>query len=140
MLSLKKIKLLVPSVIVAVLMIINGASASEIDLKIPSLDVGYDILGYAINGSQILFYGLIICVLGLIFGLVEFVKIKAMPAHKSMLDVSALIYSTCRTYMKQQAKLLVILELFIAVCIFYYFYVLQETPLAKVLTILAWSI
>ncbi len=117
-----------------------SASASEIDLNIPSLDVGYHIWGLDITGAQILLYGMGVCVLGMFFGWYEFAKIKKMPAHKSMLDVSATIYETCKTYMKQQAKLLVLLELFIAVCIFYYFYVLNATPLPKVGTILLWSV
>ena len=104
------------------LALMQGAYASEIDLKIPSLDVGYNIWGYAVTGSQILMYGIGICVLGMIFGFYEFVKIKKMPAHESMLNVSNLIYETCKTYMKQQAKLLLLLEVFIAACIFYYFF------------------
>lgn len=140
MLSLKKIGVLTSAVLLMLAAFSGSASASEIDLNIPSLDVAYNIFGYAISGSQILLYGLGICVLGLLFGWYEFIKIKNLPAHKSMLDISNLIYSTCKTYMKQQAKLLVILELFIAACIFYYFYGLQSTPLPKVLTILGWSI
>lgn len=57
-----------------------------------------------------------------------------------MLKISNLIYETCKTYMKQQAKLLLLLEIFIAACIFYYFFYLNATPLPKVLTILGWSI
>lgn len=140
MLSLKKIGMAVLTLMLAAGLSAGNVSASEIDLNIPSLDVGYNIFGYAITGSQILLYGLSICVLGLIFGLYEFVKIRKMPAHESMLKVSSLIYTTCKTYMKQQAKLLVLLEAFIAVCIFYYFFVLQATPLPKVLTILLWSV
>ncbi|MFV0625746.1 MAG: sodium-translocating pyrophosphatase [Alphaproteobacteria bacterium] len=118
----------------------RNASASEVDLILPSLDVTYTIFGYNIIGSNILFYGLGICVLGFVFGLYEFYKIKALPAHKSMLAVSETIYETCKTYMKQQAKLLVVLELFIAACIFYYFYFLSGIPMVKVLNILAWSV
>ena len=117
-----------------------SAMASEIDLKVPSLDVAYNIFGWSVTGSQLLFYGMGICVLGMIFGLVEFFSIKKMPAHKLMLNVSNTIYETCKTYMKQQAKLLVVLELFIAACIFYYFFYLNSTPMSKVLTILMWSI
>ena len=76
----------------------------------------------------------------MIFGFYEFVKIKKMPAHESMLNVSNLIYETCKTYMKQQAKLLLLLEVFIAACIFYYFFYLNATPLPKVMTILGWSV
>ena len=117
-----------------------SAMASEIDLKVPSLDVVYNIFGWSVTGSQLLFYGMGICVLGMIFGLFEFFSIKKMPAHKLMLNVSNTIYETCKTYMKQQAKLLVVLELFIAACIFYYFFYLNATPMSKVLTILMWSI
>ena len=119
---------------------VTGAAASEIDLKIPSLDVDYNFWGHTITGSQILLYGLIICGLGFIFGLYEFFKIKKMPVHKSMANMAALIYETCKTYMKQQAVLLVILEAFIAVCIFYYFFGLNGTPLPMVLNILLWSV
>ena len=140
MMNLKKISNFAFALLLTTVFLIGNACASEIDLKIPSLDVNYNIFGYAITGSNILFYGMIICILGLLFGFWEFTKIKKMPAHKAMLDVSNMIYETCKTYMKQQAKLLVVLELFIAVCIFYYFFYLNATPMSKVLTILSWSI
>lgn len=138
--SLKKFSGLALAFLLTMGFLSGNALASEIDLKIPSLDVGYNIFGHAITGSQILFYGMWICVLGMIFGFWEFIEIKKMPAHKSMLAVSHTIYETCKTYMKQQAKLLVILELFIAACIFYYFFYLNATPLPKVMTVLMWSI
>lgn len=140
MLALKKIGNAAAVVLLVMLALMQGAYASEIDLKVPSLDVGYNIWGYAITGSQILMYGIGICVLGMVFGFYEFVRIKKMPAHESMLKISNLIYETCKTYMKQQAKLLLLLEIFIAACIFYYFFYLNATPLPKVLTILGWSI
>ena len=140
MLALKKIGNAAAAVLLVMLALMQGAYASEIDLKVPSLDVGYNIWGYAITGSQILMYGIGICVLGMVFGFYEFVRIKKMPAHESMLKISNLIYETCKTYMKQQAKLLLLLEIFIAACIFYYFFYLNATPLSKVLTILGWSI
>jgi len=140
MLALKKIGNAAAAVLLVMLALMQGAYASEIDLKVPSLDVGYNIWGYAITGSQILMYGIGICVLGMVFGFYEFVRIKKMPAHESMLKISNLIYETCKTYMKPQAKLLLLLEIFIAACIFYYFFYLNATPLPKVLTILGWSI
>ena len=140
MLNLKKIMGYGLFALVALVAMANNAVASEIDLKIPSLDVAYNIFGYTITGSQILLYGLGVCVFGLLFGLGEFLGIKKLPAHKVMINVSHTIYETCKTYMKQQAKLLVVLEVFIAACIFYYFYYLNATPLPKVLTVLAWSI
>ena len=120
--NLKKIKCWSILLVTALLVVSGEALASEIDLKIPSLDVAYNIFGFVVTGSQILLYGLGICVFGLLFGLCEFVGIKGLPAHKAMIDVSNTIYETCKTYMKQQAKLLVVLEVFIAVCIFYYFF------------------
>ena len=122
------------------LFIFQDAYASEIDLNIPTLDVAFNIFGFSVTGTQILFFGLIVCALGMLFGLYEFAHIKNMPTHKSMLNVAETIYETCKTYMKQQAKLLLILECFIAVCIFYYFFYLNSTPLLKVLNILLWSV
>ena len=118
----------------------KNANASEIDLNIPSLDTIFNIFGLTITGSQILLIGMGVCILGMLFGLYEFVRIKKMPTHISMKNVSETIYETCKTYMKQQGKLLFILECFIAVCIFYYFFYLNNTPILKVLNILLWSI
>lgn len=140
MIVFNKISTFATAFLLVMLALTQGAVASEIDLKIPSLDVGYNFWGYAITGSQILFYGMSICILGMLFGFYEFAKIKKMPAHSSMLNISSIIYETCKTYMKQQAKLLVVLECFIAVCIFYYFFFLNGTPILKVLNILLWSI
>ena len=140
MLALKKMCNAAFLTLLFTVVLVNGAFASEIDLKVPDLGVGYNFWGYAITGSQILMYGIGICVLGMLFGLYEFVKIKKMPAHESMLKISNLIYETCKTYMRQQAKLLLLLEIFIAACIFYYFFYLNATPMAKVLTILGWSV
>ena len=140
MISLKKISGFAFAFLLTLGVLSGNAMASEIDLNIPSLDVAYNIFGWAVTGSQLLMYGIGICAFGMLFGLVEFIKIKRMPAHKAMLNVSNTIYETCKTYMKQQAKLLVVLELFIAACIFYYFFYLNATPLPKVLTILMWSV
>lgn len=137
---LKKCSWLAPAVTLVLCLFAKASFASEIDLKIPMLDIEYQFGNFSITGSQILGYGLIICALGMLFGFYEFCKIKKMPAHKSMLNMASLIYETCKTYMKQQAVLLVILEAFIAVCIFYYFFFLNQTPLPMVLNILLWSV
>ena len=127
--------------------VINVASASELDLVIPNLaDATYSIFGHdsifnqPITGNFLLLCGMGICLLGMIFGLWEFFSIKKMPAHEAMLKVSETIYATCTTYMKQQAKLLFVLELFIGACIVYYFAGLNHTPLPQVAIILLWSI
>ena len=124
----------------ALLLVSQAALASEAELHIPPLDTQHTIFGMATTGTQLLGWGMVVCVLGLVFGLVEFLKIKRLPAHKSLLEVSALIYETCKTYLLQQGKFLVVLEAFIGACIFYYFYVLQHMEMSKVLLILLWSI
>jgi K(+)-stimulated pyrophosphate-energized sodium pump len=117
-----------------------AAWASEAELKLPALTNSYTLFGNTLTGYQVLGWGMVVVVLGMLFGLLEFAKIKRLPAHKSMLDVSALIYETCKTYLLQQGKLLVVLELFIGSCIFYYFYFLNHMELGRVAVILLWSV
>src|SRR3990170_3543732 len=81
------------------------AFASEADLKIPALNP---------NQNSLLMYGLIVCVLGMLFGIFQFFKVKKMRAHKSMLDVAQIIFETCKTYLLQQGKFLVVLFIFIS--------------------------
>lgn len=118
----------------------TNTKASEASLVLPELHSQFTFLGSVFHGEQLLFGGLFICLLGMLFGLLEYKKIKSLPAHQSMLDVSKLIYETCKTYLIQQGKLLIVLELFIGSCMFYYFAVLQEMPLSRVLMILSWSV
>jgi len=105
--------------------------ASEAELAIPVLTS---------HQNNLLMIGFFICFLGMVFGLYEYIKVKTLPAHKSMLDVSHIIFQTCKTYLIQQGKLLIVLEIFIAVCIAYYFGFLQDMPQRGVLLILAWSV
>jgi len=123
--------------------------ASEADLKIPDL-TGQLFLG--VDGRTLLMLGLAACFFGLIFGLVEYVRLKKLPVHRTMLEVSELIYETCKTYMITQGKFLAILWLFIAAIMIYYFGFLAQGGkdaagaaihgygVAKVLAILACSI
>jgi len=123
------------------LLAFSGVSfASEAELKIPELTTTYNIFGTTIAGTTILGVGMVIALLGVVFGFLEFLKIKKLPAHQSLLDVSHLIYETCKTYLFQQGKLLILLEAFIGICIFYYFLFLQHMELPRVLLILGWSI
>ena len=107
------------------------AAASEANLKIPNLSP---------EQNNLLFYGIVVCVLGMLFGLYQFIKVRRIQAHQSMLDVASTIYETCKTYLIQQGKLLGILFIFIGACIAFYYGFLQETPLSGVLIILAWAI
>ncbi|MCM2323670.1 MAG: sodium-translocating pyrophosphatase, partial [Oligoflexia bacterium] len=127
-------------VVVGVLALHGTALASEAELKIPPLSTMYTLFGTQVAGTTILGWGMVISLLGMVFGFVEFMKIKKLPAHESMLEVSNLIYETCKTYLVQQGKLLIFLELFIGACIFYYFLFLQHMELPRVLLILLWSV
>jgi K(+)-stimulated pyrophosphate-energized sodium pump len=90
----------------------------EVNIQLPSLEQG-DFLG--LNGHQILLSGLVVCVLGLLFGAWSYAGVKALPVHRSMAEISELIYETCKAYMIQQGKLLLVLELFIGAIIVAYF-------------------
>lgn len=68
-----------------------------------------------------LMLGIGVCVLGLLFGIIQFVKVKKLKAHQSMLDVAQIIYETCKTYLNQQGKFIAILFVFIAICIGFLF-------------------
>src|SRR5215510_5729180 len=88
-----------------------SAFASEADLKIPELSQ---------DQNNMLLVGIIVCAVGLLFGVMQFLKVKRLKAHQSMLDVAQIIYETCKTYLRQQGKFLAILFVFIAVCIGFY--------------------
>ncbi|OQW48933.1 MAG: sodium-translocating pyrophosphatase [Proteobacteria bacterium SG_bin7] len=116
------------------------AFASEAELVVPNLGVNFNVFGSQYSGSGLLMAGLVVVVLGMIFGLLEYLKIKNLPAHKSMLDISSLIYETCKTYLLQQGKFLALLEVAIGACIFFYFYYLSHMEFGKVMMILFWSV
>ena len=80
--------------------------------------------------------GLVICLLGMAFGFYQFLRVKKIKAHKSMLDVSNIIFETCKTYLIQQGKFIAILFLFIGSIIAFYFGYLQGTRFSGVLLIL----
>jgi K(+)-stimulated pyrophosphate-energized sodium pump len=116
------------------------ANASESNIIIPPLDaVRFNGLG-GISGAALMYAGLIICVIGAIFGLVQYQQTKALPVHKSMADVSNTIWETCKTYLFTQGKFLAILWVLIAVCIGYYLLGLQHETFGKVLIVLFCSI
>jgi K(+)-stimulated pyrophosphate-energized sodium pump len=90
----------------------------EVNIQLPDLNQG-DFLG--MTGHQILLSGLVVCVLGLLFGLWTYTAVKNLPVHRSMAEVSDLIYETCKAYLVQQGKFLLILEVFIGVVMVAYF-------------------
>jgi len=107
------------------------AFASEADLKIPELSA---------SQNNMLMLGIGVCVLGLLFGIIQFVKVKKLKAHQSMLDVAQIIYETCKTYLNQQGKFIAILFVFIAICIGFYFGLLNHTSIGGVALILMWTV
>lgn len=118
----------------------SNAWASEADLHIPDLSTSFTLFGSTVTGTQILTLGLIVALVGTVFGLVEYMKIKRLPVHQSMSNVSELIYETCKSYMIQQGKFLIILEIFIGACMVYYFGFLEHFEFSKVALILLWSV
>jgi K(+)-stimulated pyrophosphate-energized sodium pump len=109
----------------------------EANLVLPDLRT-VQFLG--LDGHTLLLFGLVVCALGLLFGLVIYTQLKNLPVHESMREVSELIYETCKTYLLQQGKFLLILEIFIGVIIAFYFGVLQHFTAAKVAIILLFSL
>ncbi|MDO9511350.1 MAG: sodium-translocating pyrophosphatase [Bacteroidales bacterium] len=114
------------------------ASASEADLVIPKLDSTF--FNGGISGGSLLWYSSVIILSGLFFGLWQFMKIKSLPVHRSMGNVSHIIYETCKIYLLQQGKFLLILLAIIGSAIFYYFYGLSGMAFEKVLLVLLWTV
>jgi len=132
----------------AVLLLLISPSASfaqtprvggEANLVLPDLSQA-TFFGGAIDGRTLLMYGLIVVVFGLLFGVLIYQQLKNLPVHKSMLEISELIYETCKTYLVTQIKFLAILEVFIGAIIVFYFGVLEHFAAVKVLIILMFSV
>lgn len=117
------------------------ARASEADIHLPALDgVNFTIFGGSISGLSILNWGLVICVIGAIFGALEYWNTKKLPVHAAMAEVSLTIWETCKTYLFTQGKFLLGLWVLIAACMVYYFNGLQHTPMSSVIVILGASV
>src|SRR5256886_1139207 len=136
----------VPSVILAALVVLALvsvvappvlAAGGEASLIVP--DLGHVTVG-GVGGRALLMWGLVVCVMGLVFGMVIFSQLKNLPVHASMREISELIYETCKTYLITQGKFLLILEAFIGVIIVLYFGVLLKLDAMKVLIILLFSL
>src|ERR1044071_1919085 len=112
--------------VLAILCSSNAVFGSEAGIHIPPLDaVRFDGLG-GISGAALMYGGLLICLIGAAFGLIQYKQTKALPVHKSMSDVSNTIWETCKTYLFTQGKFLAILWVLIAACMIYYFGFLTE--------------
>jgi K(+)-stimulated pyrophosphate-energized sodium pump len=100
-------------------------AAGEANLKLPDLS---QVQFLGIDGHKLLLFGILFCIFGLLFGLTIYSRLKNLPVHRSMRDISELIYETCKTYLFTQGKFLLLLWLFIAVVIVLYFGVLAPVP------------
>ena len=126
---MKKITALLFAFLTAVI----PAFASEANLVVP--DIKSDATSF-----NLLLIGIAVAVIGSIFGLIEFLRIKKIKVHPVMEQVGNTIFETCKTYLVQQGKFLIVLEILIALCITYYFGVLEKMGLSGVGLILIWSI
>ena len=139
---------LFPAVLILTLVVVAAAPAvaaetpataaphqggGEASLKLP--DLGTVEFG-GINARTLLMWGLVVCALGLLFGLVIFTQLKNLAVHQSMREISELIYETCKTYLITQGKFILLLELFIGIILVFYFGVLQQFEAVKVFIIL----
>ena len=108
----------------------------EVNLVLPSLDQGSF---FGLSGHDFLMGGLVVCVLGLLFGLQSYLAVRKMPVHAAMREISELIYETCKAYMIQQGKLLLVLEVFIGIVMVAYFGLTGST-VTQILIILIFSL
>jgi K(+)-stimulated pyrophosphate-energized sodium pump len=108
----------------------------EANLKLPDLS---SVTFLGIDGHRLLLFGILFCLFGLAFGLTIYTKLKNLPVHRAMREISELIYETCKTYLVTQGKFLLLLEAFIAVVIVLYFGLLLHYEAARVVIILLFS-
>ena len=103
------------------------AGGGEASLKLPDL-TSVRFLNNAIDGHRLLLIGILFCVFGLGFGLTIYMRLKNLPVHRAMREISELIYETCKTYLITQGKFILLLWAFIAVIIAAYFGWLSPVP------------
>jgi K(+)-stimulated pyrophosphate-energized sodium pump len=109
----------------------------EMNLVLPDFS---SVQFFGMSGGKLLSVGLVVCLLGLVFGLVIYNQLKNLPVHKSMREISELIYETCKTYLFTQAKFIGVLEAFIGLIIIIYFGLLQHFAPIKVFVILLFNL
>jgi K(+)-stimulated pyrophosphate-energized sodium pump len=116
----------------------TSEAGGEANLKLPDLSQVQFVGG--VDGHKLLLWGILFCIFGLAFGLTIYVRLKNLPVHRSMREISELIYETCKTYLITQGKFLFLLWIFIAAVIVLYFGVLLHDAPNIVLMILAFSV
>ncbi|MDD5307141.1 MAG: sodium-translocating pyrophosphatase [Deltaproteobacteria bacterium] len=124
----------------AALLVSPAAFASEAELKLPDLGDTNLATFFGLSGHSLLVWGIAVCLIGFAFGIFVFVSVKKLPVHKSMLEMSELIFETCKTYLLQQGKFLAILEILIGAIIVAYFGLVSHMEAYKVAIILGFSV
>src|ERR1035438_1353435 len=112
-------------------------AAGEANLRLPDLS---SVRFLGLTGHNLLLIGLLFCAFGLLFGMAIYMQLKNLPVHRSMREISELIYETCKTYLITQGKFLMLLWAFIAVVIVLYFGVLRHFEIPRVVIILVFSL
>jgi len=112
-------------------------AGGEANLKLPDLS---QVQFMGVDGHKLLMVGILFCIFGLLFGLVSYSRLRNLPVHRSMAEISQLIWETCKTYLVQQGKFLFLLWVFIAAVIVLYFGVLEKYEAFRVAIILAFSV
>jgi K(+)-stimulated pyrophosphate-energized sodium pump len=130
---------LVLAALAALLAVVHAApaAASEADLKLPDF---HSAVFFGITGYNLLLFGLVVCVGGMLFGLMNYVQLKNLPVHRSMREISELIFETCKTYLVTQGKFILLLEVFIGLVMIVYFGWLRGFEATKVAVILLFSL
>ncbi len=149
LLSLRRLSLLAPLVTALFVLLmapLHGLAQNtppggggESSLVLPNFNQDV-IANTGMTGQTLLTFGLIICVFGLLFGLLTYKQLRDLPVHQSMRDVSELIWETCKTYLQTQGKFLLILEIFIGIVILFYFGYFQHLAADRVIVILLFSL
>src|SRR5580692_11102865 len=117
----------------------GAAESGEANIHLLSLQDVY-VFGGILSSYAILYFGLAVCVVGSLFGFIQYKQTRALPVHKAMADVSNIIWETCKTYLLQQGKFLVGLWILIAACMLYYFIGLEGNSIGNTLVILGCSV
>jgi K(+)-stimulated pyrophosphate-energized sodium pump len=125
--------------LMALLSLLNAApaAASEADLRLPDLG---SVDFHGVSGHNLLLVGLLVCFGGMVFGLIMYTQLKNLPVHRSMREISELIFETCKTYLQTQGKFILLLEVFIGIVMIFYFGWLRGFPATKVVVILLFSL
>src|SRR5579862_9668285 len=116
----------------------TSEAGGEANLKLPDLSQVQFVGG--LDGHKLLLWGILFCIFGLAFGLTIYVRLKNLPVHRAMREISELIYETCKTYLVTQGKFLFLLWIFIAAVIVLYFGVLLHYNAVRVGMILFFSV